>query len=124
MLLQATKLNSVTVSWVDTTDTGGWTEKAQILRPLRKLSGKAKFRVGEIKGSEDVNRESFARAMRDVLGQGQMVEGGLDGTTEDEPARLRMLAFDVRQDRHLYRSREGWYGGVGRKDSGIFLGGD
>jgi len=100
VLSNAKKLTTVTVSWIDTTLTGGWTEKATILQPLRKLAnGKdITFRIGELNGPEDVDRDKFVKAMEDVLGDGRRLNVGLDGA-EDEPSRLRMLAFDVRQER-------------------------
>lgn len=98
VLKQAKDLNSVVISWIDTTLTGGWEQKATILQPLRNLGDKVTFRIGEINGPEDVDRKLFAEAMQRVLGDGRTLESGPDGLSE-EPARLRMLAFDVRQDR-------------------------
>jgi len=98
VLSNAKQLCSVTVSWIDTTLTGGWTEKAKILQPLRQMDKHITFRIGEINGPEDVDREMFVEAMRDVLGAERRLETGLDGSG-DEPSQLRMLAFDVRQDR-------------------------
>ncbi|TKA82169.1 hypothetical protein B0A55_02025, partial [Friedmanniomyces simplex] len=102
VLAQARRLSSVTVSWIDTTLTGGWEEKATILEPLRKLGPEVTFRIGEINGPTDVDRERFVRAMQDVLGDGRKLEAGLDGAgeEEDDPTQLRMLAFDPRQERH------------------------
>lgn len=105
VLLQAAQLKSVTVSWIDTTGTGGWTEKAKILTPLRKLSGMVTFRVGEVNGPSDVDRDSFVAAMENILGEKNLERGRWDWKGDErEPSRLRMLAFDVRQDRHLYQS--------------------
>lgn len=103
VLLQAPELNTVTVSWVDTTSTNGWQEKAKILSPLKKLQrGKVRFRVGEITGPEKLDRELFLRAVQDVLGP----EAGLEAPagedcSKGQPSNLRMLAFDVRQERRL-----------------------
>ncbi|KAK4547257.1 hypothetical protein LTR36_000912 [Oleoguttula mirabilis] len=104
VLSQAKELRTVTVSWIDTTLTGGWEQKATILRPLRRLAeGRdVTFRIGEINGPEDVDRETFVKAMETVLGEGRKLETGLDGAAEEEegdPSQLRMLAFDVRQGR-------------------------
>ena len=105
VLLQATQLTNVTVSWIDTTGTGGWSEKANILTPLRKLSGKVKFRVGEVNGPSDVDRFTFVSAMEQILGEENLKRRRRDSVMDGhEPSQLRMLAFDVRQDRHLYQS--------------------
>lgn len=97
VLSNAKKLSSVTVSWIDTTLTGGWTEKATILQPLQQLGDKVTFRIGEINGPEDVDHDRFVQAMQEALGASGRLETGLDGT-KDEPSHLRMLAFDVRQE--------------------------
>ncbi|KAK5123227.1 hypothetical protein LTR85_003426 [Meristemomyces frigidus] len=104
VLSQAKELRVVTVSWIDTTLTGGWEQKATILRPLRRLAeGRdITFRIGEINGPEDVDREKFVKAVEDVLGEGRKLETGLDGAADEhegDPSQLRMLAFDVRQER-------------------------
>lgn len=102
ILGQAGKLTGVTVSWIDTTLTGGWTQKAGILEPLRKLKWmggrEVTFRIGEVNGPEGLDRETFVKAMEDVLGDGRRLQTSLDGAT-DEPGALRMLAFDPRQER-------------------------
>ena len=103
VLSNATKLNSVTVSWIDTTLTGGWDEKAKILQPLQQLAEHVMFKIGEINGPDDVDRDTFLRAMRDALGSGGRLEDGLDGS-RGEPSEMRMLAFDVRQERHWQSS--------------------
>lgn len=113
VLRQAKDLRVVTVSWIDTTLTGGWEQKASILRPLRTLAeGRdITFRLGEINGPEDVDRESFVKAVEEVLGEGRKLETGLDGAAADEneadPSHLRMLAFDVRQARDKWRGERG-----------------
>ncbi|KAK0856150.1 hypothetical protein LTS02_010749 [Friedmanniomyces endolithicus] len=100
VLTRARELSSVTVSWIDTTLTGGWEEKATILQPLLQLGPEVTFRIGEISGPTGVDRERFVQAMQDVLGEGRKLEGGLEGVSEeDRPTRLRMLAFDPRQER-------------------------
>ncbi|KAK5691728.1 hypothetical protein LTR17_025608 [Elasticomyces elasticus] len=101
VLTQADNLRSVTISWIDTTLTGDWEQKATILEPLRKLSPDITFRVGEINGPPEEDREKFLGAVNEVLGNGRKLEAGLDGVSEDdEPTKLRMLAFDPRQERH------------------------
>ena len=112
VLMRAEKLKVVTISWIDTTATGGWDEKVIVLQPLRQLGGKATFKVGKVNGSDDVDRDRFAKAMKDVLGDESKLEAGMDGS-EDDPANLRMLAFDVRQDRHLYNKLESSPGNTG-----------
>lgn len=103
VLLQAPELNAVTVSWVDTTATHGWEEKARILSPLRKLQrGRVKFWVGEITGPEELDRGMFVRAVREVLGSEAALEiPPGDDRFRGQPSNLRMLAFDVRQERRL-----------------------
>jgi hypothetical protein len=109
VLSNAEHLTSVTVSWIDTTLTGGWEEKATILEPLRKLAvGRRQpvtFRIGEINGPEDLDRERFVSAMRTVLGHDGQLDAGLDGVGEDGPSQLRMLAFDPRQERRLFENK-------------------
>lgn len=117
VLTGARELKSVTVSWIDTTQTHFWEEKACILEPLRKLaangsknSGNVTFKIGEINGPDDLDRDMFMDAMRRVLGEEHQLEMGLDGTVEAEerPADLRMLAFDVRQKREDVGSLHEW----------------
>ncbi|EMD00934.1 hypothetical protein BAUCODRAFT_135691 [Baudoinia panamericana UAMH 10762] len=100
VLSRADDLRVVTVSWIDTTLTGGWSEKATILEPLRKLALKRDimFRIGEINGPDDVDRALFLKAMQEVLGENRQLDAGFTGAA-DEPNRLRMLAFDPRQER-------------------------
>lgn len=103
VLAQAPSLSSVTVSWIDTTLTGGWKEKATILSPLRKLSvgGNVTFWIGEINGPDDLDRGTFVRAMKDALGVGSRLKAECDvsGALDGSPSGLRMLAFDPRQAR-------------------------
>lgn len=119
VLSHATKLNTVTVSWIDTTGTRGWDEKATILQPLRKLrrlqGRELQFRTGLVNGCDDVDRETFTQAMLGVLGEsGDRVrderctkspprEKNSDSSVDSgsTPSDLRLLAFDVRQERHL-----------------------
>lgn len=109
VLGKAGKLRVVVVSWCDSTGTGRWDEKAKILRPLRKLKDKnanVTFRIGQVNGPEDLEREDFVKAVREVLGaEESRLETGYDGA-EDPSSSLRMLAFDVRQDRSLLSSSQ------------------
>ncbi|KAK4506424.1 hypothetical protein PRZ48_000154 [Zasmidium cellare] len=110
VLGQARKLRVVVVSWCDSTGTGRWDEKAKILRPLRKLKDKNEnvvFRIGKVNGPDDLEREGFVQALRDVLGAEERIETGYDGT-EDPSSSLRMLAFDVRQDRRQLSAQPGF----------------
>lgn len=104
VLLEAEKLHTLLVSWIDTTGTAGWESKAQILAPLRKLPPGVAYKIGNIHGiAHDGDRVKFTKAMLTVLGTAESKSvGGVDGANESAPASLRMLAFDVRQDRHLY----------------------
>lgn len=114
VLSQAAKLRTVVVSWCDSTNTGNWPEKAKILMPLRKLNDcrtraePVTFRIGKITGPEDLEREDFVEALKDVLGNGAKLEAGYDGT-DDPSSSLRMLAFDVRQERHKISAKPGGY---------------
>lgn len=122
VLCQADKLRTVVVSWNDSTNTGHWEEKAKIVEPLKNLSIRkpnVKFKIGKI-SAEDVDREAFAEALQNVLGADHKLGEGYDGADESS-ARLRMLAFDLRQDRPLAsgnpdgfsisaRGRSGWKG--------------
>ncbi|WPG99805.1 Hypothetical protein R9X50_00262400 [Acrodontium crateriforme] len=117
VLAGARELKTVIVSWIDTTQTNFWEEKARILEPLRKLAlndskhgGNVSFKLGEINGPDDLDREMFMDAMRRVLGENHQFQIGLDGTIESErqPADLRMLAFDVRQQREDLESLHDW----------------
>ena len=111
VLSHAKKLRTVTVSWVDTTLTGGWEEKATILEPLRRLADERPegrditFKIGEINGPEDLDQGMFIKAMENVLGEGRKLDSALDGAADEdgEPSKLRMLAFDLRQDREIAR---------------------
>ncbi|KAI7335424.1 hypothetical protein KC315_g3260 [Hortaea werneckii] len=103
VLNKAPCLRNVTVSWIDTTLTGGWNEKATILHPLRSLADIAErpitFCIGELNGPPDVDREKFVKALRDVLGESGHLDMGQGDAAIEGPSRLRMLAFDVRQER-------------------------
>ena len=108
-------LRTVIVSWIDTTGTDGWEAKARVLAPFRRLSPRVTFKVGSVRGIRDKELDGglLERAMREVLRVEtprtlRVVGNGLDGHchSEDDPAKLRMLAFDVKQDRHLYANSE------------------
>lgn len=124
---KAPKLRTVVVSWCDSTYTGDWQEKAKILTPLRNLvdagdrQASVTFKVGKVTGPEDLDRADFVAALREILGAGQKLDCGNDGT-EDASQNLRMLAFDPRQERQCQLSpnagsypragtiRRGWRG--------------
>ncbi|KAK5168448.1 uncharacterized protein LTR77_007018 [Saxophila tyrrhenica] len=129
VLLRADDLRLVIVSWIDTTALplaeweGG---HAAMLDPLSRLVAKADFKVGSVimgRGTAaevDGGRTAFASILHSVL----FADGGetrpsrllLDGTAEngseraggshssshEQPAQLRLLAFDSRQDRRLH----------------------
>jgi hypothetical protein len=106
VLMQAQELRSVTVAWLDSTSYAGEAAleaKARILTPLRRLKGKAtpaSFRIGRIHGIDA--KETFAAQIRDVLGEERTSFDGANDTPE--PAKLRMLAFDPKQDVQVYKS--------------------
>lgn len=113
VLNQASKLRVVVVSWCDSTQTGKWPEKAKILRPLRKLNdeGAARrerpvtFKIGNVTGPNELQREDFVEALKEALGEAEKLDTG-DGP-EDPSSSLRMLAFDVRQERHRLSTNPG-----------------
>lgn len=96
VLATAPMLSHVSVSWIDTTNTGGWEEKAKILLPLRRLKEKVTFGISEINGPEEVDQVRFVKAMTETLGAAGQRN---DGVGAGDPAKLRMLAFDVRQEK-------------------------
>lgn len=111
VLWQAEKLKSVSVSWLDSTSYAGSMEleaKARILAPLKRLRSKATpvtFCIGRIHGVEDEGQSKlFADCLRRVLGE----KGGYsksDGAPDTpDPAKLRLLAFDPKQNPQVYRS--------------------
>ncbi|KAI5369773.1 hypothetical protein Slin14017_G006520 [Septoria linicola] len=120
VLSQAPCLRTVVVSWVDSTNTGRWDEKADVIAPLRGLSDRKpdlKFQIGRI-NADDVNEEQFSAALQKVLGAGRKLDTSSEDT-EHSASDLRMVAFDVRQERlkaapggypdHRIR-RSGWRG--------------
>ncbi|KAH9845485.1 hypothetical protein Tdes44962_MAKER06611 [Teratosphaeria destructans] len=106
VLSQCERLRSVTVSWIDTTLSGDWSEKATTLQPLRRLAKRTevRFRVGDVTGPEDVTPAVFTKAMQEVLGDfGQedsevSVKGARCPRSGQEAMGMRMLAFDPRQE--------------------------
>jgi hypothetical protein len=109
VLMQAQELRSVTVAWLDSTSYAGVSAleaKARILTPLRRLKTKdtpVSFRVGRIHGIEA--KETFAEHIRDILGEERMsFDDASDAPERTDPAKLRMLAFDPKQDVQVYRS--------------------
>ncbi|KAK4981271.1 hypothetical protein LTR66_010129 [Elasticomyces elasticus] len=63
VLKSARGLRHVVVSWVDTTGTGGWDEKACMLEPLEMLlNGQVQLHVGEL-NAEGWAVEDFTRAV-------------------------------------------------------------
>ncbi|KAK3680321.1 hypothetical protein LTR37_021333 [Vermiconidia calcicola] len=124
VLMGAAELRTVVVSWIDTTKTGGWGEKKGVLVPLKKLvrRGGISFRVGRVCGCDSVDRALFVEGLGEA---GVRVENGgyplatflpsasrgLDGSTDEDgggslsdPAKLRLLAFDPKQNRDLYEA--------------------
>ncbi|SMR45318.1 unnamed protein product [Zymoseptoria tritici ST99CH_1A5] len=127
VLRKAERLNTVIVSWCDSTDTGHWEQKAKILAPLRKLSeeeGRRRtvhFRIGDITGPKDMDRATFVEALQEVLGTSDGLRRSLDGANDDvdDPSsKYRMLAFDVRQERHRLAGQPGGIPRMGRDRTG------
>lgn len=71
VLLRARALKRVTVSWLDTTDTGDQEAKARILEPLGMLKGRASVEIGLVDGNKmteaDVDPIWFEKALREVF---------------------------------------------------------
>lgn len=140
VLVQAERLRCVVVSWIDTTaqtyslETGPG-QKSAILSPLRKLLDRpgmpVELKIGHVTES---SRAWFIQAMRDLRAVTERDACGGDdrslvskspsldaGSTADEKqaTNLRMLAFDVRQERHLlHREQEEalyWGRGIPRR---------
>nr|POE50146.1 hypothetical protein CFP56_71609 [Quercus suber] len=101
----ASRLRTVIVSWIDTTQTSGWAEKAGVLQPLRALTETREgarrpitFRVGDVNGPPDMDRKGVSEALREVLGTDARLETGLDRASADAATKMRMLAFDPKQE--------------------------
>lgn len=103
VLLQASRLQHLTVSWIDTTRIGGWDEKSHILEPLRKLRDHVRVSIGDVRVSGDLeteaeDRDAFGRALEQALETPIVRLRQEDVLPDDEkPSDLRLLAFDVRQ---------------------------
>ena len=126
VLAQAEGLHNVTVSWLDSTTYAGemaLESKARILSPLKRLKAKAipvKFNVGRIHGIQDEGEaKQFGSCMLEALGEESPSKhtderSSLDGSSDvHEPAKLRLLAFDLKQVGNLHRERLAW---VARRD--------
>ena len=79
VLKHASKLHTIIISWIDTSNTANWSTKAQILAPFRPLRPQVSLQVGQVRGidgSEEgrLEREVFAAAMMEVLGEGKRVQ--------------------------------------------------
>lgn len=104
VLLQAPNLRHLTVSWIDTTRIGGWSEKVRMLEPLRKLKGKVDISLGELRvsGSRDTetkDRQTFKTAIEVALECTIISSNNHTYVPPEKPNDLRMLAFDIRQQR-------------------------
>lgn len=104
VLLQAPDLRLLTVSWIDTTRIGGWREKVRMLEPLCKLKGKVEISLGDVRVSgcrdaETKDRRTFKAAIEEALGFTFVSSDTRRTFRTEKPNDLRMLAFDVRQQR-------------------------
>jgi len=102
VLLQAPRLQHLTVSWIDTTRIGSWTEKSHILEPLRKLRDHVRVSIGDVRVSGDSETEAedldaFRCALEQTLGTPVALSRQEDVVPDERPSDLRLLAFDVRQ---------------------------
>ncbi|KAK3053387.1 hypothetical protein LTR09_005556 [Extremus antarcticus] len=128
VLLLAKELRTVVVSWIDTTGNllGGVDgQQASMLEPLRRLRGRVGFKVGRaVLGPGALQsplgeREALASVLGGVLGAAEhgmppsrvLLDGASEyeverekrrTTDQSDPATLRHLAFDPRQERDLY----------------------
>ncbi|PIB01755.1 hypothetical protein CB0940_01073 [Cercospora beticola] len=109
VLSNATHLRTVVVSWCDSTNTGRWSQKSDIIAALQVLDTQSpglRFQIGSV-SADDVDEEQFAMALQNVLGVGQRLDTVHRGP--DPASELRMLAFDVRQERLKLLSQPGGY---------------
>ena len=67
VLQSAKDLRHITISWIDTTDTGAWKDKAAIVGPLMCLSDTVQYQIGEITGPEGPDQVIFVGAIRKQL---------------------------------------------------------
>ncbi|GIZ39837.1 hypothetical protein CKM354_000320400 [Cercospora kikuchii] len=109
VLSHATHLRTVVVSWCDSTNTGRWSQKSDIIAALQVLDTQSpglRFQIGSV-SADDVDEEQFAMALQNVLGVGQRLDTVHRGP--DPASELRLLAFDVRQERLKLLSQPGGY---------------
>jgi hypothetical protein len=103
VLLQAPRLQLLTISWIDTTRIGGWAVKSHILEPLRKLKDHVRVSIGDVRVSGDSETEAedldaFKRALEQALETPVAISRQEDVVADERPpSDLRLLAFDVRQ---------------------------
>lgn len=111
VLFQASQLRTVIVSFIDGTNTGHFDKKAAILAPLRKLGDcnpGIRLQIGQIVGPEGDDLAVFLEAMYAELDG--LVAKPAEGSTvvgDDPSPTYRLLAFDVRQQRHAISSHGG-----------------
>lgn len=111
VLSEASMLRTVIVSFIDGTSTGHYPQKAAILAPLRKLSENrsgVRLHIGQIVGPEGDDLVTFLKDVRAALGIAVKSTASYDGTVDDPSPGYRLLAFDVRQQRHNISSRSGF----------------
>ncbi|KAM3419449.1 hypothetical protein BST61_g5375 [Cercospora zeina] len=109
VLSHAPHLRTVVVSWCDSTNTGRWSQKSDIIAALQVLHTQSpglRFQIGSV-SADDVDEEQFAVALRKVLGVGQKLNTVYRGP--NPASELRMLAFDARQERLKLLSQPGGY---------------
>lgn len=112
VLAEASMLRTVVVSFIDGTSTGHFDQKAAILAPLRKLSENrpgVRLHIGQIIGPEGDDLVIFLRAMQKTLDIAAKPVAYYDGAADDPSPSYRLLAFDVRQQRHNISSRSGFH---------------
>ncbi|KAF2207890.1 hypothetical protein CERZMDRAFT_101914 [Cercospora zeae-maydis SCOH1-5] len=109
VLAHAPHLRTVVVSWCDSTNTGRWSQKSDIIAALQLLNTQSpglRFQIGSV-NADDIDEEQFAAALQKVLGVGRKLDTIYIGP--DPASELRMLAFDVRQERMKLLSQPGGY---------------
>lgn len=108
VLRLAVRLRRVEVSWIDTTDTGAWAEKARVLAPLRALGEHAAARdrplafvVGTVRGRRDLGRREFAEALREVVGEAFVQDAAVEeddgGLVKGMPGDFGMVGLNLRR---------------------------
>lgn len=110
VLSGAPMLRSVIVSFIDSTSTGCWAQKADILGTLKKLSESrpVRLRIGQIIGPEGDDLVAFLEATEKALDIVSNPGLSYDGEDDDPSPDYRLLAFDVRQQRNNISSRSGF----------------